>query len=62
MRYVFEDTSESIYELSKALEEKYHKETVMSVDYSVKHPIAKCYTDKGTVVLNIGDSIDVDKD
>lgn len=34
----------------------------MSVDYSKNPPIAKCYTDKGIVVLNVGDSIDVDKD
>lgn len=59
MKYVFEDTTEAIYKLTRALEDKYHKETVMTVDYSKKPPIAKCYTDKGVVVLNIGDAIEV---
>ena len=59
MKYVFQDSAESIIELSKALEERYHQETTMAVDYSVEPPVAKCYTDNGVVVLNVGDSIEV---
>ena len=59
MKYVFEDTNESIIALNEALEKKYLLDPVLIVDYSAKPPVCKCNTDKGFVILNVGDSIEV---